>query len=171
LAAGRWLGVRGKNAHVILEVADKSEAVSSQSAPVHALLLSAKTGAAVEELAAAYAAIAKSPGELEFADVCFSAAVTREHFSHRLAIVAADWADLCAKLDAFRARRRDSGIFQGAGEFGVAPGAQPARRPRNGRVEVWRDFVEEQARSFGAGAALRESVAPGRRVRLPKYPW
>jgi amino acid adenylation domain-containing protein/non-ribosomal peptide synthase protein (TIGR01720 family) len=170
-AAVSSFGVSGTNAHVILEVADKSEAVSSQSAPVHALLLSAKTGAAVEELAAAYAAIAKSPGGLEFADVCFSAAVTREHFSHRLAIVAADWADLCAKLDAFRARRPDSGIFQGAGEFGVAPGAQPARRPRNGTVEVWRDFVEEQARSFGAGAALRESVAPGRRVRLPKYPW
>src|SRR5262249_17048045 len=161
----------GTNAHVILEVADKSETVSSQSAPVHALLLSAKTGTAVEELAAAYAAIARSPCELEFADICFSAAVTRELFSHRLAIVAADWADLSGKVDAFLAKRPDSGIFQGVGEFGLAPGAQRARPPHAATVEEWRDFVEEQARNFVAGAALCEPVARGRRVRLPKYPW
>jgi amino acid adenylation domain-containing protein/non-ribosomal peptide synthase protein (TIGR01720 family) len=170
-AAVSSFGVSGTNAHVILEVPDKSEVMPSQSAPMYVLLLSAKTAPAVEELTAAYAAIAESPGELELADVCFSAAATREHFSHRLAIVAADWADLRAKVDAFRARRPGDGIFRGIVEFGLEPGAQCARAPRNGSVEAWRNFVEEQARSFVAGAALWQSVEPGRRVRLPKYPW
>ena len=170
-AAVSSFGVSGTNAHVILEVADQPEVAPSQSAPVHALRLSAKTAPALEELAAAYLAIAKSPGELKFADVCFSAARTREHFSHRLAIVAVDWTDFCTKLDAFRAKRADDGIFQGVSEWGAAPEAHRLEMPRHGTIEAWRNFSEEQARSFVAGASLQEPAAQGRRVRLPQYPW
>jgi amino acid adenylation domain-containing protein/non-ribosomal peptide synthase protein (TIGR01720 family) len=170
-AAVSSFGVSGTNAHVILEIANEAAALPTPSAPVHVLLLSAKTAPAVEQLAASYAAMAESPGERGLADVCFSAAATREQFSHRLAIVATDWTQLRARLDAARARRPDPCVFQGVVEPDVEPEPWRAPPPADGSVEEWRDFAYQQARSFVTGSVSPETVNPGRRVRLPRYPW
>ena len=171
LAAVSSFGVSGTNTHVVLEAADRTQAVPSQPAPVHALLLSAKTARALEELAATYRAIASSPGDLKLADVCFSAMRTRERLSHRLAIVATDWDDLGARLDTFAAKRADTGVFHGVAEWDAAPEADRLEAPRDGTVTAWRHFSEEQARCFVSGGALEEPPATGHRVRLPRYPW
>ena len=105
-------GISGTNAHVVLGAGGGRErphpnppqsgegAASGQTQPYHLLTLSAKSGGALGALAARYAAHLQLHPEIELADLCYTAAVGRNHFAQRLALVAADQADLQAKLAA-----------------------------------------------------------------------
>lgn len=90
-------GFSGTNAHLVLEAApapvreaEKSNngeagAIAAER-PYHLLTLSAKTEAALNALAESYSQyLSTSPA---WADVCFTANTRREHFSHRLTLVA-----------------------------------------------------------------------------------
>jgi acyl transferase domain-containing protein/acyl carrier protein len=109
-------GFSGTNAHVIVESAPQanSGATSEAAKPVeaiasnraHLLTLSAKTAAALSDLADHYAERLAEPalnsGEILWGDLCWSAWALRSHFSHRLAIVATTPADAQAQLIAHR---------------------------------------------------------------------
>ncbi len=106
----RWAGVSsfgfsGTNAHVVLSSAPENSSqsvepdASSPDRPLHLLTLSAKTPAALSQLAHAYSTLLQDPS-LNFADVCFSANTRRSPFPHRLSILAASSSDALHLTDA-----------------------------------------------------------------------
>lgn len=152
-------GMSGTNAHVVLEEAPPREPEEpGPEAPRHLLTLSAKTGPALRELAVRYRdALVRSP-RLRLADVCFTAAVGRSHFSHRLSVLAASCAEAAEKLAAFAAGKETEGVR--AGESANEPRSDPPGTT-----------LESLARAYVDGASPDGDVWHGRRVRLPTYPF
>src|SRR5262249_26304283 len=90
LAGVSSFGFSGTNAHVVIEEAPEAEApadaLSARSAEL--VVLSAKSGAALEEMAERLVAHVKGHAEQSLGDVAYSLATTRSHHEHRLAVVA-----------------------------------------------------------------------------------
>ncbi|OXI15941.1 hybrid non-ribosomal peptide synthetase/type I polyketide synthase [Burkholderia sp. AU15512] len=98
-------GASGTNAHLVLE---EAPAPARQATPsthkVHPLVLSAKTPAALRELAGRYQRRLEAEPGLDIAAVAFSAATGRSHFAHRLAWPVTSLDDALDKLRAFHAK-------------------------------------------------------------------
>ncbi|KWE72114.1 non-ribosomal peptide synthetase [Burkholderia ubonensis] len=98
-------GASGTNAHLVLE---EAPAPSRQATPsrhnVHPLVLSAKTPAALRELAARYQRRLEAEPGLDIAAVAYSASTGRSHFAHRLALPVSSLEDAVEKLRAFHAK-------------------------------------------------------------------
>jgi acyl transferase domain-containing protein len=100
------------------------------SAPVgggrpHLLPLSAGSRAALVALAGAYRALARSRADgtpPELSDLCYTASVAREHRPHRLAFVAASYAELAAAIDEALADPVPTGTGEPGGLVFVFPG-------------------------------------------------
>src|SRR5581483_2788316 len=107
-------GFSGTNAHLIVEEAPACEpAQPERERPLHLLALSARDDAALSALAERYADhLAAHPDE-PLADVCHTANAGRAHFTHRLAVTAADAATLRARLAAARHGEAGPGIRLG----------------------------------------------------------
>ncbi|MEK7327343.1 MAG: acyltransferase domain-containing protein, partial [Chloroflexota bacterium] len=112
----RWIagvssfGFSGTNAHIIVEAAPQRETKPSDvERPLHVLTLSAKTGAALKELAGRFAEHSLEP----LRDVCFTANAGRSHFAHRLAVIAGDSTQVREKLNAFLAGQEADDVFSG----------------------------------------------------------
>jgi acyl transferase domain-containing protein len=131
-------GISGTNAHVIVAAperdtesqkdaeTDEGAADGRRLPPAtvertrHLLALSAKHETALVALAQRYQAHLHDQPTVDLGDLCYTAAVGRNHFSRRLAIVAADREELQAKLALVAQRERVSGLV-----FGESPaGAQ-----------------------------------------------
>ncbi len=106
-------GLSGTNAHMVLEEAPKTEQASANSVerPLHLLTLSAKSAAALKQLAARYEKHIAAHPTLAWADICFSANTGRSHFNHRLGVVASSVAQARDKLTAF-IEGQTAGVFQ-----------------------------------------------------------
>jgi acyl transferase domain-containing protein len=105
-------GFSGTNAHVVLEQAPEPASVAKDDRARHVLALSARSAAALAELAQQYEnALGTNDGS--FADVCFTATAGRSHFPHRLALVAGSAADARDTLRAFRDRQEHPALAQG----------------------------------------------------------
>jgi amino acid adenylation domain-containing protein len=93
-------GFSGTNCHMVLEEAPATDTCTSlKEGGYMALALSAKSRPALEALIKNfrdYIAVSKASAE----DICYTADTGRGHYSHRLAIVAADRDDLYKKLEA-----------------------------------------------------------------------
>jgi amino acid adenylation domain-containing protein len=92
-------GVGGTNAHVVLEEAPP-DAPADRSRPRQALLLSARSAAALDAATGALAARLEAAPELSLADVAFTLHEGRRHFRHRRAVVAADAREAAQALKA-----------------------------------------------------------------------
>ncbi|MDR6499786.1 amino acid adenylation domain-containing protein [Burkholderia ambifaria] len=98
-------GASGTNAHLVLEEAPASARPATPSKhKVHPLVLSAKTPAALRELAGRYQRRLEAEPGLDIAAVAFSAATGRSHFAHRLALPVTSLEDAIDKLRAFQAK-------------------------------------------------------------------
>lgn len=88
LAGVSSFGISGTNAHMLIE---EAPAVSQADGPAerthHLLTLSARTPAALDQLAQRYDAALASADAADLPDICFTAGAGRSHFEHRLAVV------------------------------------------------------------------------------------
>ncbi|WP_225849092.1 type I polyketide synthase [Streptomyces sp. HPF1205] len=129
LAAVSSFGFGGANVHVVLQAAPPREPAPAAAAPVRDRLLlplSARSAAALGQLAAAYADRLDGPGlqdAREAARLCAAAANGRSHHPYRLCASAADAAGLAAELRSARTEflrpqppgRRIAFVFGGQG--------------------------------------------------------
>lgn len=109
-------GYGGTNAHVVLENAPTlPKLLREDDVPgaMYLLPLSARSEAALTDLAKAWLAKfpADYPGALK--DLCYSAACRRGHHDYRLAIMGDSWKAMHEKLTAFVAGQPDSGWVSG----------------------------------------------------------
>nr|AEH26540.1 amino acid adenylation domain protein [uncultured Acidobacteria bacterium C5] len=156
LAALSAFGVSGSNAHLIIQEAPLATvARPERDRPVHVLTLSAKSQAALVDLAAAYDEFLAGQQDEAIGDICSSANRGRSHFKHRAAICASSIEQLRAGL---------AGI--GAGQHLQLPAP-------DGAAEEWHGRLVSLAEAYVNGtdvdwAALDESI-PRNRVSLPTY--
>ena len=114
IAGVNSVGLAGSNAHVVVEEAPATAASSaSVERTRHVLTLSAKSDAALAELAGRYAAYMSDHPSVSCADVCFSANTGRAHFSHRLSLVAESLSDFRTPLAAYAAGEPVAGLRTG----------------------------------------------------------
>jgi amino acid adenylation domain-containing protein len=81
-------GIGGTNAHVVLEEAPAQPRTSNERDHTHHLLtLSAKTDAALRDLATHYAEFLQTTDAADLANISYTTHVGRSHFAHRLTLV------------------------------------------------------------------------------------
>ena len=102
LAGISGFGMSGTNAHVILQEApEQVKSKNDTDRSLHLLTLSAKTKKALEKSVVRYQNyLAQENNGNELADICYTANTGRTHFNHRLAVIAANQAELLEKLSA-----------------------------------------------------------------------
>ena len=182
LAGVSSFGFGGTNAHVVLESAPaRAEAPGERPSSRRSVVpLSARSPAALRELAAAYVDALSAPDAPALADVARTAGARRAHHEHRLALVAGDRAELAARLGAFLGGESSPGyavgrrmpgrgtrpVFVFSGQGSQWPGmglALAAAEP------VVRDALEDADRRFRDAlgwSVLEELAAEGPRSRL-----
>jgi acyl transferase domain-containing protein len=109
-------GFSGTNAHIILEEASAKSipaSIASNERPLHLLALSAKSLPILQQLATRFAAHLQLNSELSLPDFCFSANAGRDHFEHRLAVIADSPSLLRKKLSSFADNWPSSNCFYG----------------------------------------------------------
>ena len=161
------------------------------------MALSARTEAALEQLAAGHRNYLAANPDLAPGDVCFTANTGRSHLTHRLGVVAASSSELCEHLSAFIAgqpgggnhrgterRRAPSGFYiyrpgfpvrQGWDTNSTGPNPRFAR-PWTGamkffgpvwKLRCWRFCIRRRRRIL----RWMKPPAPNRRFSLWNMPW
>lgn len=158
-------GFGGVNVHVVLESAADAPSKTTPDEP-NVFALSARTPAALRDLAAGYLAHLQARPDLRTVDICFTAATGRTHFAHRLAMMASSNAQIKENLAAFLSGRELPGLQLGVvrRRSGAAPAAPDANAP----------LSELPARCVqGASVNWAEHFASSdaRRIPLPTYPF
>ncbi|WP_233624133.1 type I polyketide synthase, partial [Burkholderia vietnamiensis] len=133
-------GASGTNAHLVLEEAPApARAATPSKHKVHPLVLSAKTPAALRELAGRYRSRLEAERGLDIAAVAFSAATGRSHFAHRLALPVTSIDDAIDKLRAFHEQE------------------PPTAAPRAARVKTAFLFTGQGSQYAGMGRRLYDA--------------
>ena len=111
-------GFGGTNAHLVLEGAPVAKVTDADTPTIPAasprclMTLSAKTSDQLRSMASNLSEVVNDKTTLSLADACYTAAVGRSAFRHRLAITASDTSDLKKSLDSFVAGQSSSKIKQ-----------------------------------------------------------
>ena len=111
IAGLSFFGGSGTIAHMIVEEAPQVHArPESNSRTSQLFCLSAKTPAALDELAGRYERYLANPARISLSEVCYGAAAGRSHFNHRLAVVSATPEELRERLVDRRAGEEAPGV-------------------------------------------------------------
>lgn len=104
-------GIGGTNAHTILEEAPPVDVdpAAAELPGAQVLPLSARTPAALHELAQRYGAYLEQHPTVPLADLCYTASVGRTHFNQRLAVVGGSAEELRERLAALPASAASNG--------------------------------------------------------------
>jgi acyl transferase domain-containing protein len=116
LAGVSAFGFGGTNAHIILEEAPTAKIGNSlpeKEGRQHLFALSAKSDAALHDLARRYEDFLAAREDVSLADLCFTAKARRTHFDRRLCFATNSIAQLRQQLNDFLAGRPTSGLIQG----------------------------------------------------------
>jgi 3-oxoacyl-(acyl-carrier-protein) synthase/acyl carrier protein/SAM-dependent methyltransferase len=161
-------GMGGTNAHVVLEAAPPSARREMPACTAYVLPLSARTDAALKNVASRYKAWIETHQDASFADVCFTAAAGRAHMRHRVAVVGTrdevlvQLARIAASDDIAATADEALGVF-----YGVVK-----RRVTTTSFEPNADvFASAKAFVEGADIAREMGMAGGKRIALPTYPF
>jgi acyl transferase domain-containing protein/acyl-CoA synthetase (AMP-forming)/AMP-acid ligase II len=160
-------GFGGTNAHAVLKAAP-TPAPRRASASPDLLCLSARSRPALVALALRYAGFLTET-DLPLADICWTALMARNHFAHRLSVVADSAGAIAAALQAFAAGRPAEGVF-----LSREPVGEPdeAGSPPVGSDRL--TAVTEAAKAYVAGRNPDSAALYGgsrRRACLPTYPF
>jgi acyl transferase domain-containing protein/NAD(P)-dependent dehydrogenase (short-subunit alcohol dehydrogenase family)/acyl carrier protein len=154
-AAVSSFGWSGTNAHVVIEEAPARAAaeVAGAEERVHVLALSARSGAALRDLATAWLGVLNGPAAV--GDLCGTAAVRRSHHAHRAAVVGRTREELSAGIGAFLRGEAGGGVSFGRGE-----GQQRAVFVFSGQGGQWGGMGRQMlARSAAFRGAIAECAA------------
>jgi microcystin synthetase protein McyG len=115
-------GFSGTNAHVVIEEAPLAQSAAALAhRPLHCLPLSARSSAALAQLAGSYAEAFASAEEGSLLDLVNTAGAGRSHLSERAAIVAGSSAEASAALHALHLGRPHPAIHRGTALPGQPP--------------------------------------------------
>ncbi|MBD2203723.1 acyltransferase domain-containing protein [Calothrix sp. FACHB-1219] len=115
-------GLSGTNAHIIIEEPPQLTVTPNEvDRPLHVLMLSAKSEAALHTLAADWENLLGNNPEINFADLAFSANTGRGSFNHRLAIIAQSTTQARQNLAAFNHKQPSLNVFSQEVEKGRQP--------------------------------------------------
>lgn len=157
-------GLSGTNAHVILEEAPvhRSRPRNETLGP-HVLTLSAKSNEGIIQMLREYRELLEARPELDPASVCFTAAVGRGHYSHRLAVVFQGTSELLGKLLQAEVELRSApanGIYYGS--FKMISNFKASKEEHEWTEEELRTWTELACRKLDehhgdtSGAVLHE---------------
>ncbi|MCP4557836.1 MAG: type I polyketide synthase, partial [Herbaspirillum sp.] len=168
-AAVSALGLGGTNAHVVLEAVPERPPEPAAAPPWQLVVLSARTGNALEGAAARLAEHLERHPELPPADVASTLQVGRRAFEHRLVVAAADLADAARVLSGGDPPRVFSAV--------VAKDADPRMAfmfsgQGSQHVDMGRDLYETEPRFRREVDRVAEMLAPrlGVDLRRLMYP-
>ncbi|HLK62418.1 MAG TPA: amino acid adenylation domain-containing protein [Bryobacteraceae bacterium] len=113
-------GFSGTNAHAIVEEPPIREAAAESARTCDVLTLSAKSEEALRESAARWVQFLTEQPASQLASICRAAGEGRNHFSHRLAVPAADIAKVREGLASFLDGQQ-TGVFRGKVKSGAPP--------------------------------------------------
>jgi acyl transferase domain-containing protein/NADPH:quinone reductase-like Zn-dependent oxidoreductase/short-subunit dehydrogenase/acyl carrier protein len=143
-------GFSGTNAHAIVEGIEDKRVQETRTRPAEILVVSARTSAALQELAARYAEFLEQT-EASWGEICHSAATGRAAFGERLAIVAKDKSDALNQLKIWLGNQPGAtGIHRGK--------VRPGERVRVGLIfgDALQGFDGLAGEVFKTDAARRE---------------
>ncbi|KUJ69436.1 hypothetical protein ACZ90_11115 [Streptomyces albus subsp. albus] len=143
LAGVSSFGFSGTNVHTLVEEPPEPAAPEPDARrPLSVLALSAKSDAALVELAERYRGRLAEDPSVPAADVCFSANTGRSHFRHRLAAVGATGAELASRLDDYLGGMPAVGLADGQARPSEVVFLFPGQGPQ--RVGMARGLYETQ---------------------------
>ena len=167
LAGVSALGFGGSNAHVVLEEAPAADLDSPEADVEEAYLLplSARTESALRGLAGRYVELLGDHPP-SWRDVCYTAAVRRDHHDCRAAVLASSCSEARELLKAFLDGNRQSSIFSGRKPYG--------RRLKiafiyDGNAETWQEYGANLARSLPGFASSPESTPLESQIALTSW--
>lgn len=125
--------------------------------PLHLFAISAKTEAALIQLAAKYEKYLATNADSAIADIGSKANIGRSPLPHRLAIIASTSSELQAKLKDFNTNRQAANLFQGtAEEFKLAfVFPQTDSNLKAGRLLYETQPIFREAIAFGRNSSVR----------------
>jgi acyl transferase domain-containing protein len=174
LAAVSSFGFGGTNAHVVLEAGQPAAEPAGDGAPPRRLLLplSARSGPALGQLAAAYADRVERLDEADAGALCAAAANGRSHHAYRLAFGADDPQALARELRAVRpefvrphpAGQRVAFVFSGQGTQWVGMGRDLLAGEPVVRAEA--DKCDAVVQELAGWSVIEELQRPGPLSRL-----
>ncbi len=138
-------GISGTNAHVLVEEAPEVvTSIREVERPLHLLTLSGKSPEALRELVQSYQDYLGAHPQQALGDLCFTANYGRNHFRHRLGIMAASLEELREKLSEY-----------GAGEAEIAGVVVPPQENRSPKTAFL--FTGQGSQYVGMGRELYET--------------
>lgn len=161
-------GIGGTNAHVVVEEPPSPEPSELQTRPLQLLVLSAKTGSALETATANLTEYLKHNSDVNLADVAYTLQLGRGGYSHRRFLVCKDRNDALSALETrdasrlftlFQEPRHRPVVFmfpgQGTQYVGMARGLYRSER-------VFREYIDLCAEQLSAhlNLDLREVLFP-----------
>ncbi|KWX72319.1 SDR family NAD(P)-dependent oxidoreductase [Paenibacillus jilunlii] len=189
-------GFSGTNLHLVLEEAPVSNKQDQASRPYHVFTVSAKEKTVLLEWVSRYLHHIQHTGDVQLADLCYTAATGRGHYAYRLALIVRDIQELQEKLHRLANEppimgQSGDGIYYG--EFKIVPESKKDKSTGE-TTESGLNLLHEQARAalaaysgqniqavsdicrlYVQGAEIDWEVwyQPGgyRRIPLPVYPF
>jgi len=152
-AAISSFGFSGTNAHIVLAQAPQAKQtdLKPQYDDDHLLVLSAKNKAALDHLIESYIEFLGPRPDIALNDICFSSAVTRDHFDYRFAVRVASITDAIEKL--------------ATGNMSAHPGDHPfdiaQRLYLDGEMPDWDSLYQ--------GRAYQKTALPGYPFQHKRY--
>lgn len=168
-------GLSGTNCHMVLEEAPKQESAIMRTNNEKGLLpLSAKSIWSLQRLVESYDKHLTESQEISLVDLCYTAAVGRGHYTHRLAIVFDGLTDLKSIIHKLASQGVDkveppNVVYSVLKSNNTVDSSQAGVGLADSDQTDW----HECARLYTAGVVIRwqDLYSEGQRIHLPVYPF